>query len=200
MWAAGAVTQHRMLAIHVLVIEAATAATASPKAERRLYVTHAAALWADAVGAGDVLVVVSIGDARMQEPVAIHPTATPARPVLEVEASGMVPRLLGLITAPLSVVPDICGQLILTTHLKNSAALLKAFKRIPVMMAPFSSCEMESTCSPKFMLNVTKKLKLFVIYTELLSMIWLRLLIAVIALTISSDLSARDHWYGVTPE
>ena len=68
------------------------------------------------------------------------------------------------------------------------------------MMAPFSSCEMESTCSPKFMLNVTKKLKLFVIYTELLSMIWLRLLIAVIALTISSDLSARDHWYGVTPE
>ena len=40
------------------------------------------------------------------------------------------------------------------------------------------------------MLNVTKKLKLFVLYTELLSMIWLRLLIAVIALTISSDLSA----------
>ena len=40
------------------------------------------------------------------------------------------------------------------------------------------------------MLNVTKKLKLFVIYTELLSTIWLRLLIAVIALTISSDLSA----------
>ena len=40
------------------------------------------------------------------------------------------------------------------------------------------------------MLNVTKKLKLFVIYTEVLSMIWLRLFIAVIALTISSDLSA----------
>ena len=40
------------------------------------------------------------------------------------------------------------------------------------------------------MLNVTKKLKLFVIYTVLLSMIWLRLFIAVIALTISSDLSA----------
>ncbi len=40
------------------------------------------------------------------------------------------------------------------------------------------------------MLNVTKKLKLFVLYTEVFSMIWLRLFIAAIALTISSDLSA----------
>ena len=40
------------------------------------------------------------------------------------------------------------------------------------------------------MLNVTKKLKLFVLYTEITSMIWLRLFIALIALTTSSALSA----------
>ena len=54
--------------------------------------THAAALWADAVGAADVVVAMSAG-VRIQEPVAIQ--LTNAREAL---GSDMVPGLLELAT------------------------------------------------------------------------------------------------------
>ena len=50
------------------------------------------------------------------------------------------------------------------------------------------------------MLNVTKKLKLFVLFTELLSMIWLRRFIAIIALFIFSALSAWAQTQVNSPE